>query len=462
MTVAKPRLGYPELLFTAGGTFADIEADLDVIAADPEQTRQAGVPDPDVVRVSIRVEVRTLDGDVARHLQLYETWRDFNTDEMDIAVDFRDDATLSGLAAAQPTTGPLALPTARELRLTFVAVGRSQPGYFADDDARHGAPTVLDVRANAAAEDPLLVEPGDVTPVRAFFFQPAPETGVAPPAERLAAELALDSRGLTLSGRARRRTVLSCSAGLRHTLSPERSSITFASAADLVQRWVVAVQFTLARDWTWDGLEERGIDVTRVIHRPGQPDQEELAGTIRLPHAVASPAIDGLDANVRAAERQFADIVFFDAFDPKPPDGTFPTELTVDYVLRPSYRGAPLPAPTEESIRLPVTTPPAQLPEVVSAGLALSPYQRGARLLIHGPARSHAVVRVHGGTEGPWRRATSSASSRRARTRCCWTGSPRCQSRRSRRWPSIRSGCGRSRRDSRPIAAVGWRCNRCP
>lgn len=381
ITIAKPRLGYPELLFTPTGTFADIDADLDAIAADaqtpnPTLTREAGAPDPDVVRVAIRVDVKTLDGDVARYLHLYDTWREFEAAELRIALRFRDRPMLAGFPS-QPNSGPLVLPTARDIRLTFAAVGRNDPGYFEDDAARHGVPVVVDVHADATAEAALLIPPDDVTPVRGFFFQPPPDSGVASPAERLGAELDLDSRGLTLSGRGRRRTVLACSAGLRHTLSPERSSITFASAADLVQRWVCTIQFSLARDWTWNGLMEEGIDVRRVIHRPGQPDQDERIGTIRLPHAIAPAAVDGVDADARAASRQATDLVFFDAIDPKPPDGTFPTELTVDYELSPSYRGVPAPSPIQQAIRLPVTTPPAQVPQILSAGVALSPYSRG-------------------------------------------------------------------------------------
>ncbi len=377
VTIAKPRLGYPDVVFTGKATFEDVDADIDTIAADPAITREPGLPDPDVLTVSIAVDVKALDGDLTQYFRLYETTREFPEAELTIALEFQDHATLAAFSPDRPADGPLALPTAREIRLTFVAEGRDQAGYFYDERARHGVPVTLDVRADAQGEEELLIAPDGVTPVRSFFFQPPPDAGVAQPAERLAVEIGLDHNGLMLSGSAGRRTVLACSAGLRHTLSPERSAITIASAADLIQRWISVVQFKLARDWTWDGLDEAGIEVRRVIHRPGEPDSVELAGMIRLPHAIAAKAIAGLDLDMRAPIRQTADIIFFDGFDPKPREGQFPTELTVDYALQPKYRGAPPPEPIEESILLPVTTPPVQVPRIVSAGIALSPYVPG-------------------------------------------------------------------------------------
>src|ERR1017187_4912804 len=111
-----------------------------------------------------------------------------------------------------------------------------------------------------------LPSPMPSRPCAPFFFQPPPDNSVASPIERLAAEVNLNHNGPTLSAHPDSRTVIACSAHLRHTLSPEASAITFASSADLVQRWVNVVQFTLERDWTWDGLDPAGISVTRIVH----------------------------------------------------------------------------------------------------------------------------------------------------------------------------------------------------
>ena len=87
----------------------------------------------------------------------------------------------------QPADGPLALPTAREIRLTFVAEGREQAGYFYDERARHGVPVTLDVRADAQGEEELLIAPEGVTPGPRVLLSACHRTGVAPPAERFAA-----------------------------------------------------------------------------------------------------------------------------------------------------------------------------------------------------------------------------------------------------------------------------------
>lgn len=388
--IGKPRLGHPEALFTGEATFADLEQDLARLAADPTITREISVPDPDVLTVEIRVEVKALDGDVSRYLPLYLTTRVFDAAEMTLALDFQDHANLVTLAENQPADGPLALPTARDLRLTFVAVGRDQPGYFADEKARRGAPVTLDVRRGATIEGDLIGEPAALSSLRSFFFQPLPpDNSVASPSERLAAELGLDHLALTLSGRSGKRTVVACSAELRHVLSPESSAITFASAADLVQRWINVATFEVLRDWTWDGLDGDGLTVTRVVHAAGAPDVVETVGAFRLPRVVGRKAVASVPADPRAPARQSTDLIFFDAFDPKPkapPKGAgeaeaprpFPAEVTVDYVLEPALKGlGPGPA-VSRSILLPITTPPSQTPRIVSAGIALSEYKAAA------------------------------------------------------------------------------------
>src|SRR6185503_6184798 len=234
--------------------------------------------------------------------------------------------------------------------------------------------------------DALLVDPDDVPAVRSFYFQPPPgDPSIPRPAERLAQEAALDHSGLQLSGRSGHRTVIACSAALRHTLSPDGSSIQIASGGDLIHRWINIVQLRLMRDWTWDGLDEAGIAITRTIQRPGLPDAVELVGTVRLPHAVGQKAVSGVSPEVRAGVRQSADLIFFDAFDPKPSPsrpaaeepqpGEYPSEINVQYELTPRLKGPAALAVEPKAIRLPVTTPPWQVPQLVSAGIALSPYE---------------------------------------------------------------------------------------
>lgn len=380
LTVAKPRLGHPEALFTGSATFDNLLTDLAVLAADPKLVREISVPDPDVVALEITVQVKALDGDLAQYLTLYTTTRTFDRDEVKIGLAFEDHATMLSFPADQPAEGPLVVPTARDLRLRLVSIGRDTPGYFVDDDARRGTPVTISFRATATIEEDLLGEPETSPALRSFFFQPPPpDNTISPPAARLAGELGLDHTDLTLSGRMGRRTVIGCSAELAHTLSPESSAITFSSSADLLRRWINVVQFEVLRDWTWTGLDPTGISINRVIHFPDGTDLTEVAGSVRLSPVITRKALSGSSAPVRDPARQTTSLIFFDALDPKPKlPGILPSEITVEYQLQPLFQGPPPPEATSRSILLPITTPPSRTPSVFSAGIALSAFQAAA------------------------------------------------------------------------------------
>jgi hypothetical protein len=404
--IEKPRLGYPEALFTGAKTFENLRTELeaDILA---KREREMSVPDPDVVKVEVLVEVRALAGDAEIYFPLYTTTREFDADAINLELELQDLATLNLLADAQPEDGKLAIPTARDIRLTLVGLGKEDPGYFADDKARRGVPITIDVRANAATEAPLFAEVD--TPLRSFFFQPPPADGsVANPAERLAVELDLNHSALTFTGRPGQRTVFGCSAALRHTLSPERASLTLSSGADVIQRWINVLHLELARDWTWDDLAEEGLAIQRRVKRPGKDDIVELAGTVRLPHAIAPAATSGVSAKPRDPVRQLTEIFFFDAFDPKPrpnppPDpGEFPSELTIEYDISAEFKGdAPPPELIIESIMLPVATAPTQAPKLISAGIALSPYKAAADYSSSNQRRRSLWLEFESGTIDP-------------------------------------------------------------
>jgi hypothetical protein len=387
LQIAKPRLGYPEALFTGSNTFADLEDDLAALAANPKLTREISVPDPDVLSVEIEVQIKALDGDLVSYLPLYTTTRVFDGPEMALDLAFEDLAELTTLTNPQPGDGPLAVPTARSLRLQLTAIGRDKPDYFADDGLRRGTPLNVDLRAAATAEPGLLGEPEGFSSLRSFFFQPPPSDNSVPsPTERLAAELGLDHLALTLSGRAAKRTVIACSSALRHTLSPEGSSITFSSGSDLVQRWINVVKFDLLRDWTWDGLKGDGIAIDRIVRIAGRDDLAETVASFRLPRVIGPKALAGTTVktiDAHAPVRQVTELLFFDAFDPKPrplpavPPAiaapAFPSEITIEYVTRLTFDG-PADDEVSRSNLLPITTPPSQTPRILSAGLALSEY----------------------------------------------------------------------------------------
>ena len=371
LDIARPKLGYPDALFTGKVTF-------DMLGDDfrSAPNREFGVPDPDVTQVQILVEVRALSGDEAVWLTLYTTQRRFDADEFTIFVETQDIGTLDAFAGSPPEEGALAIPTARDVRLTLTAMGADRANYFDSDDSRVGVSVTVEVRSDAIGEGPLFA-PADL-PVRGFFFQPPPADGsVANPVDRLAQELELNSSRLTITGRPGHRILLGASANLHHTLAPECAAITFGSNADLIRRWVNVLQFNVCRDWTWDGLAETGLEVRRIIRYPPPGiDVEEHVGTLLLPSAITTTARAGVPADVRAPQRQFTEVFFFDAFDPKPAPGKFPSELRFEYRITTAFKGG-VPAPEPEQLpelRVPVTTPPSQTPRLVSAGIALSEY----------------------------------------------------------------------------------------
>src|SRR5262249_49193144 len=171
-------------------------------------------------------------------------------------------------------------------------------------------------------------------------------------------------------------TVVAFSSENRHTLSPDGAAITRTSAADLIQRWVNVIEFSLDRDWTWDGLDPAGIAITRKAHFGSGDVVSEPAGAITLGRSIAKQSLAGVPAAPRAAVRQSTRLLYFDAFDPKPKaPRKFPSEIAFDYVLQPKYKaGPPAASPLTVSILTPVTTPPTQTPRIVSAGIALSEF----------------------------------------------------------------------------------------
>lgn len=385
VTVKRPLLHHPAVACT--GAYADPVADLlaDLPAAKAEG-REPGLPDPDVDRVQILVEARGLPQDPlagdAGFEPLYSTTRPFPDDphaslQLDLSyVDVHDASTI-----AAPASGPLVLPTARGVRLRISSLGRDDPhaDYFGAEDVRHGPAATLDVQANSTDERDLFAPDLPTHRFRAFFLQPDPPIDATVlfaqraagnlterPSDvptRLAAALGLRNDGPTLRAQAGRRVVFGCSADLRHLIGPDGASVAFASQSDLVKHWLVVVRLTLDRDWTWDGLARDGVVVERDGVEVGRFGPPRNAST------------DALQEPARAQ----TDLVFFDAIDPKPAPGLFPAELTPTYTVWAEFQGTPqADAPLSLPIRLPVTTPPAQRPEIASAGIAMSPYARSA------------------------------------------------------------------------------------
>ena len=389
--VGRPLLGHPEYDFTgAPNAAADLVADLPEAKA---EGREVALPDPDVSVLQISVEVLALGlddlpgggGDDSGYHIVYKTTRLFPADPstpLELDFDWQDVKNVDTLAPP-PTSGPLPLPTARDVRLVLSAQGKADPQlkYFGADDVRFGPETSVLLRKVSSDERGLLLPETPSDLLRAIFLQPdapvssavsfaqqAAGLGVQAPANPiggLASELGLAVSGLTLHAASGRRSVFGAASGLRHILAPDNSGITFASNTDLTLHWIVALRATIDRDWTWDGLAPTGFSVIR--DGVGEVGRIELRRTINH------------DALIHP-QRAGTDLIFFDSVDPKPDPGDFPAEITLKYTLQPNFATPPAqsdPAVTV-SVFLPMTTPPSQVPRLVSAGIALSPYERSA------------------------------------------------------------------------------------
>ena len=127
IVLEKPRLGYPEALF-AGASMADIKADFDAIrrasASTPMATGSPASARSRRLRSGRHQSAHRRRGEVverrlATHGLLYETERDMPDARLVVPLMFEQHSTLDSFSAAQPLNGPLVLPTAREVRLTF-------------------------------------------------------------------------------------------------------------------------------------------------------------------------------------------------------------------------------------------------------------------------------------------------------------------------------------------------------
>jgi hypothetical protein len=369
--VTRPRLGYPACLM-AGGSAADLQAD---IAPAKLAGRPPGLPDPDVDVLEIAVEVATPEpGAASRYRRLYTTTRPYPASgPLTLDFEWTDQANASDTPVAP--AGPIALPTSRNVRLQLTPIAAAKADYYAGEDVRRGQTRMVTVRAPAGDERDLLRQGGGSL-IEGFFLQPAEPLSPAmvaaqraaglgaliaeDPLGRLAAALDLDRKDTILRARRGRRVMFGVNPLLRHVIGPDGASVNFATANEMTRLWLVATVLELRRDWSWDGLDHVRIE------RDGR-EVGRIAASTSAGHEAEGDA-----------ERDSSTLVFLDAIDPKPAAGSFPRPLHPDYTIVPVFRVAPAQedAPLTASILLPVTTPPAQVPKLVSAGLALSPYRR--------------------------------------------------------------------------------------
>jgi len=442
--ISRPRLGYPALLFTQLDTadaFQKLLADKKflhtgkinngIIKETIKEQREVSFFDPDVDKFMVIVEVKSLLMDNAESLNgrepyipLYTTFRTFPADpetpfnlELEYrdanVIDFNDEVKLGDLNLTPrdiERDDVLVLPTSRDIRITLFPVCSDKPelpayfGFarteFRKEFVRTGEPSQFFVRQDADSETDFFRTDLESRQLQGIYLQPDPpqvnnpltlvkeivagkELQQSPLIQRLAAQLDVDFKGLTLIGKPGERIQFGCSNRIRHTLAPDNSSLTFATKGDLMNHWLCVLSFEIKRDWTWDGLSEAGIAIRRRTIFTGEDETKERSevGQVELRNTISLVAATGPD-------RSYTRIVFVDAVEPKK-DLTkpatlahpFPNTIDVRYSLRPDFIPSVKPsaerAQTEaRNLILPVTTVPVQVPKVAAVGIALSPYQR--------------------------------------------------------------------------------------
>lgn len=443
LNVRRPKLGYPAVVYT--GKYASpvqrlidqSNMGIDVNPGDhsinAEHRVGLGIADPDVDRLEIAVEIESLKLDKLEsisgkddYVHLYTTYRAFpaiNQDDdyeavLNIPVEYKDVKVLHsgsevdvvndlGLPDDIDNLPQLVLPTGRTVRLTIRAVCEDKEdneqyyGFINESqkhlDNRFGEPFQLTAYKASEDETGLLIQTPGVPAIQGIFMQPdvanafdgrlatllfgKPNTDQQQNVQKLADQLNVESTGLTLTAPKGQRVVFGCSSRIRHTLSPDHSSITFASKGDLINHWLCCISFEIDRDWMWDALKIRSFVIKRTKKFTRDAAAESADAVVGDIEMIRTASFESLHNPRRNATR----FIFIDGVEPKkdkPENGEepdFPDTISLSYVIEAHFKDGHAQqqdAPEQLELELPITTPPAQVPKIVSAGIAFSPYVR--------------------------------------------------------------------------------------
>ncbi len=323
-------------------------------------------------------------------------------------------------SSAEPTVLPI--PTGRNVRLRLRGLGAPDPNnlYFGNSIARTGLIADLRVRYEAASETEVIASGSLDQQLQAYYLRNLDQTAqqqivsgaviealvkcgsstvqsyknlqstlnqpATTPIQLLASALELQVNGLTLSAPPGKRILFGAQNSLRCTVPQDKSSITFSSNKDLINHWIVVQTLTLDRDWSWSGLAQSGagqigftfMGATAPAPNEVVPPQPALGvqGQITLPTVVSSHATQ----QGAPGQRDATTIIFFTTIDSTvdssatPP--VYPTPTEAFYQLQATLTGAPTTAVElwSGNIMVPITSNPQQIPQLVSAGIAESPY----------------------------------------------------------------------------------------
>lgn len=411
-TITRPRIEAPQALYT---TYPNVRTVLLAIQQGNKGLPAAevidpSVPDIDAAILSIRVLVRTPDfdphpsgKDKEGYVEWYRTARLFPADLNDpyeLDLDFADCALLSDLDISTQTgpdpEGALQIPTARDVKLELRAVGEEDYEYFGNEQARLGAISTISFHKHADSEANFLLPQSPQDIIRSVYLQPTDlEQEKQPTAvvlqnqplpvlvQRLAGAVGLVAHDTTLLMPPGERGIFGCSKGLKHYLPANNSSLVFMATGELANQWINVLHWKINRDWTWKGFTAPTFKVEREITLNGNPYNEarQLVGEVRVMHAV-TPLI----AEDESPNRERSHFVFVDAFQPPLGTDEKPYEVQVRYFFTTQFENGDT-LVVESQNHLPITIPPRQIPGVVSAGIALSPYTIGEEYASTGERR---------------------------------------------------------------------------
>jgi hypothetical protein len=319
-------------------------------------------------------------------------------------------------SAGAPTLLPI--PTGRNVRIRLRGLGKNDPDnlYYGNAEARTGLVADIRVRYEAATEANVLASGSPDQQLQAYYlrdldksnqqdivssavvnaiaagggawshqaYQNLRSTLTAPaqtPLQLLASALGLPLTGQTLAAPPGQRILFGAQSTLRHTLTQDRSSITFSTQKDLINQWIVVTRLTLDRDWTWTGLAQGGsgqlaFTFQGKTYPAGSSPTPTLSdlGVVQLPFVVSSLATR---QNGDPGQRDSTEIIFFSTIHSTVAVGDFPLPTEGAYQLLATFTGAPTAPVTLWSgqLEVPITINPRQIPVLVSAGIAESAYQ---------------------------------------------------------------------------------------
>ncbi len=435
LQIERPLLEYPAVVFTDKYQKAGQDP-IAMLKALPfgKMGLKPALPDPDVQKIKILVEVKSLRMDTQlslsgrdSYIPLYSREWDFPEDfegKIELPINFLDVPVLNLGEIADPflskklefdqlSETSLVLPTGRKVRISLRAVASSEELeeiYFGNidtdenKDSRFGKLMQLMFYKETQNEEELLLPYKNIPELQALYLKPDPiptakqitlgaklrrksENDQPDVVKRLADSLGLASKGLTLMAKKGERVAFGCSSRIRHTLAPDGSSISFATKTDLYYHWVTCLSYQLNRDWSWDGHQDVAFVIQRKHRFRREPKKEvrtnEYLDDIEIKHTVSFEALQ--PDNFDDVNRDYTRIIYIDALEPKndrkQPDSSelrYPDELWAEYTLVPKMKKghADPSSVTTDLLKLPTVLNPSQTPKVVSVGLAFSPYER--------------------------------------------------------------------------------------